>query len=74
MRVAIYARVSTSDRDQDPETQLMPLREFCSSQQWDVHREYVDQVSANDLAHRLAWRQLLGVQSQAVERQVATTR
>jgi DNA invertase Pin-like site-specific DNA recombinase len=30
MRVAIYARVSTSDRDQDPETQLIPLREFCT--------------------------------------------
>ena len=31
-RVAIYARVSTSDKDQDPETQLLPLREFVASQ------------------------------------------
>ena len=28
IRVALPARVSTSDRDQNPETQLMPLREF----------------------------------------------
>ena len=27
--VAIYARVSTDDKDQNPETQLMPLREYC---------------------------------------------
>ena len=31
MRVAIYARVSTSDKDQDPETQLLPLRDFCQA-------------------------------------------
>jgi len=37
----------------------MPLRDFCESQKWEVHREYVDQVSANDIAHRLAWRSLL---------------
>lgn len=58
MRVAVYARVSTRDRDQNPETQLMPMREY-------VHRlgdtlvEYVDQASATDLPHRTAWRQLL---------------
>lgn len=28
MRVGIYGRVSTSDKDQNPETQLIPLREF----------------------------------------------
>ena len=59
MRVAVYARVSTSDRDQDPETQLMPLRNFCAAQEWEVVRGYVDQVSANDIARRHSWRQLL---------------
>ena len=29
MKVAIYARVSTSDKDQDPETQLIHLRDYC---------------------------------------------
>jgi len=28
MRVAIYARVSTTDKDQDPGLQLGPLREY----------------------------------------------
>lgn len=32
MRVGIYARVSTSDNEQDPETQLIPMREFPASQ------------------------------------------
>jgi DNA invertase Pin-like site-specific DNA recombinase len=59
MRAAIYARVSTSDKDQDPETQLIQLREFVSAQGWEVHQEYVDMASATDLAHRYQWRQLL---------------
>jgi DNA invertase Pin-like site-specific DNA recombinase len=42
MKVAIYARVSTSDKEQDPETQLVPLREFVSAQGWEVYRAYVD--------------------------------
>ena len=58
MRVAIYARVSTSDKDQEPETQLMPLRDFCEAQDWDVYGEYVDRASANDQAHRIEWRRL----------------
>ena len=59
MRVAIYARVSTSDKDQDPETQLMGQRDYCAAQGWDVVREYVDIAPARDMAHRTAWRQLL---------------
>ena len=59
MRVAIYARVSTSDKDQEPETQLMPLRDFVQAQDWDVYDEYVDRASANDQAHRTEWRRLL---------------
>ena len=59
MRVALYARVSTSDRDQDPETQLMAIRDYCKAQSWQVAREYVDHASARDMAHRKAWRHLL---------------
>ena len=59
VKVAVYARTSTSDRDQDPETQLMPLREFVKVQGWETYREYVDRAPATDLAHRLQWRQLL---------------
>ncbi len=58
-RVAIYARVSTSDKDQDPETQLIPLREFVASQGWISAGEFVDHASATDLRGRTAWRGLL---------------
>ena len=59
MKVAIYARVSTSDKDQDPETQLVALRDFVRAQEWKTFREYVDKAPATDLAHRIAWRELL---------------
>lgn len=58
-RAALYARVSSTDRDQDPETQLLALRDFAQQQGWVLHREYVDRAPANDLAHRTAWRVLL---------------
>ena len=59
MKSGVYARVRTSDKDQDPETQLMPLRDFIEVQGWDVYKSYVDMAPANDLSHRIAWRQLL---------------
>jgi DNA invertase Pin-like site-specific DNA recombinase len=31
MRIAIYARVSTDDKGQDPENQLRQLRQWCES-------------------------------------------
>lgn len=57
-RAAIYARVSTPDRGQDPETQLRQLREYVDRRGFSVHREYVDQASGmkND---RPAYRSML---------------
>ena len=54
MKVGVYARVSTSDKDQDPETQLMPLRDFIESQGWEVYKTYVDMAPANDLVAAFA--------------------
>lgn len=59
MKVGVYDRVSTSDKDQNPETQLVPLREFVQAQGWETFREWVDYAPATDLAHRTAWRRLL---------------
>ena len=42
MRVAIYARVSTTN-GQNPEMQLSDLREYASRRGWEVFGEYVDQ-------------------------------
>jgi len=41
-RVAIYARVSTKNNGQDPETQLMALREYVQARKLEVFGEYVD--------------------------------
>ena len=59
MKIAIYARVSTADKDQNPETQLIHLRDYCIAQGWEVYKEYVDTASALDVAHRTAWRDLM---------------
>jgi len=44
-RVAIYARVSTVDKGQDPETQLVGLREYATRRGFELVREYVDYAS-----------------------------
>jgi DNA invertase Pin-like site-specific DNA recombinase len=46
VRVAIYARVSTEDKGQDPENQLRDLRAWCANSGHDLVGEYVDRVSA----------------------------
>ena len=59
MKVALYARVSTplnskkklreGDRArQDPETQLVKLREFAAARGYEVHQVYVDRMSGKD--------------------------
>jgi DNA invertase Pin-like site-specific DNA recombinase len=42
MRVAIYARVSTIDKGQDPENQLRELRTWCAHSGHTITGEYVD--------------------------------
>ncbi len=44
-RVALYARVSTKHNGQDPETQLMALREYAKARKLEVFGEYVDSGS-----------------------------
>ena len=46
-RVAIYARVSTTDKGQNPENQLAELREWCKHSNFNVVSEYVDNESGN---------------------------
>ena len=70
MKAAIYARVSTSDKDQNPGTQLLPLREFVQAQGWTVAGEFVDHASATDLRGRTA-DQLLADLRGACERDLA---
>lgn len=60
MRVAVYARVSTNDKEQNPETQLRPLREHVAGLDGiTTLGEFVDTASADDLRGRREWRSLL---------------
>lgn len=45
MKVALYARVSRVDKDQNPENQLIKLREYARKHGWDIFEEYVDHAS-----------------------------
>src|SRR5947208_14477785 len=45
LRAGLYARVSTEDRGQDPETQLRPLREYAERRGFVVVGEFVDHAS-----------------------------
>jgi DNA invertase Pin-like site-specific DNA recombinase len=42
MKIALYARVSTKDKGQETENQLVQLREFAAKQGWKITREYID--------------------------------
>jgi hypothetical protein len=51
LRIAIYARVSTTDKGQDTENQLRELRQFVvnkSSEGWTLADEYVDHATGKN--------------------------
>lgn len=48
LAVAVYARVSTDGKGQDPLNQLLQLREFCARQGWRIVAEYTDEASAKN--------------------------
>src|SRR6266581_7151284 len=50
--VAIYARVSTEDRGQDPENQLAQLRAWCAAAGHEIVTEYVDHASGGKGANK----------------------
>lgn len=43
MKVAVYARVSTDDKDQNPETQLRHLRKYCETFGYQIVDEFIDE-------------------------------
>ena len=49
MRVALYARVSTKDR-QEVDNQLIVLRQACAKENWIIVQEYVDHASGGTSA------------------------
>lgn len=61
--VALYSRVSTRDKGQDVENQLVALREFCRKQGWVVFNEYCDRRSGKN-TDRAAFQQMFKDASQ----------
>jgi DNA invertase Pin-like site-specific DNA recombinase len=57
MRVAIYTRVSTKDKDQTTENQVQPLEAFCSAHGWPIVARYTDHVSGKS-SDRTGFQQL----------------
>jgi DNA invertase Pin-like site-specific DNA recombinase len=45
MKIALYGRVSTKDKGQETENQMLQLREFARVQGWEVAGEYVDRAT-----------------------------
>lgn len=56
-QAAIYARVSTRDKGQDPENQLRVMREYCSRQNW-TYQEYEDRDTGTN-ADRAGFQSML---------------
>ncbi len=46
MKVAIYARVSTTQ--QEYENQLEQLRDYCNKQGWEIYKEYTETISGKE--------------------------
>ena len=44
MNIAIYGRVSTTDKGQEVENQLTKLREYAGANSWNIYKEYVDRI------------------------------
>ena len=59
MKVALYARVSTVNAGQDPETQLIALREYCQKRDWIIVEEFVDNGVSGSKTSRPALNQLM---------------
>lgn len=58
-RVALYARVSTSNGNQDPEMQLRELREYAGRRGWTIAAEYIDQGVSGSKESRPALNDLM---------------
>ena len=52
MKAVLYARVSTKDKDQDPEVQLRALRPWVTARGWTVAGEYTDKVTGDEARRR----------------------
>jgi len=60
LRVAIYARVSTNEGKQDPETQLRQLRQYAGARGFTIIGEFIDYATGRN-EQRPQYQQLLDI-------------
>jgi DNA invertase Pin-like site-specific DNA recombinase len=59
MKVAIYARVSTDDKGQDVENQLIQLRDYCKAKGYSIFKEYTEYITGTGKKKRPAFEEML---------------
>lgn len=59
MKVVLYARVSTRDKEQNPETQVHAMRIFCQNKGHEIVEIYAEKAHAQNLKQRTEWRRLM---------------
>ncbi len=60
IRVALYARISTLNHNQDPEMQLRELREYCARRGFQIVGEFADKGISGSRERRPALDKLMG--------------
>ena len=63
MIVALYARVSTDDKGQDPYTQIEIIKNTARMRGYEIYGEYVDYASGKD-ANRPQWKEIMRLASE----------
>jgi len=47
IKVALYLRVSTTDKGQDTDNQLLELKQYCNSNSYEIYNTYIDHESGS---------------------------
>jgi DNA invertase Pin-like site-specific DNA recombinase len=59
MKAAIYARVSTEEKGQDVENQLMQLRNYCKAKGYEVYKEYSEEITGTGKKKRAVFEEMI---------------
>lgn len=59
MKAAIYARVSTDDKGQDTENQLLQLRQYCITKGYEVYKEFTENVTGTGKKRRPEFEEMM---------------
>jgi DNA invertase Pin-like site-specific DNA recombinase len=58
-KVGLYARVSTTDKGQDIDLQLLDLRSYAGARGWEIFKEYLDLGESGAKEHRASFNELM---------------